>query len=763
MSIKQWKQKITNLFQADVATQRVTDKRPAENSPGPGPQESYWADHPITTRQQDRFNRWPFAERIADTIGRRGDPSSLVLGVYGAWGDGKTSVLRLMEEALRGYPDIIIIRFNPWHFQSEAQLIRGFFETLADGLGRSLPTKLEELGRILAQYGSILSMASISLFQGVAQITPGAGLREFGETVSTVELDELRRRLERILREDGKRLVVFIDDIDRLDRQEIQATFKLVKLSAGFERTVYVLAFDDEMVADALGGQYGRGGPDAGRSFLEKIVQVPLHLPPADQLSLRELAFEGVNASLKLSGIELTEGQAQAFVHHFVDGLERRLVTPRQAKRYANGLAFALPILKGEVHPVDQMLLEGIRLFYPKLYIAIRENPDAFLKVGREGSTDETNRKRVRDIIDEELEGLDALEQAAAKDLLQVMFPRLKGVFGNTFYRSDWDERWAREQRICSDEYFQRYFRYSVPPRDIPDQAIAAFLEKAADSDEGTLGGILREYAGRNAGPRLIAKLRLCEDSVDPGTARRLAIAVARNASALPREETLFGFDSTFSQAAILVMKLVRRLPLGPEREDLARQLIQDADPTTFAFECFRWLRSDENEPESERLLPIAFEQELGTLLAGRIRELATTQPPYFADPRGSPALLWAWSKYGPEGEARAYLEARFAADPSETVKFLMTYVPTAWGADSGLPRKSDFGRDGYDAVARLVNPETVFGHLWRLYGAELETAEYRRGRDFPLEERVAHQFAHIHRKIKESENSPAEGTGREP
>ncbi len=114
---------------------------------------SYSSDRPITSKDEDKFNRWPFAERIADTIVRRTDTTSLVVGIYGIWGDGKTSVLNMMEDALKSSQGVILIRFNPWYFQSEEQLIRGFFATMADALGRSLPTKVEELGKILEKYG----------------------------------------------------------------------------------------------------------------------------------------------------------------------------------------------------------------------------------------------------------------------------------------------------------------------------------------------------------------------------------------------------------------------------------------------------------------------------------------------------------------------------------------------------------------------------------------------------------------------------------
>ena len=375
MTLRSLRNRIKGLFgsapsgQQGEAIMRVAPLEPEANRNAA----SYSPDDPIRGKDEDRFNRWPFAQRVAETIALREDPSSLVVGIYGVWGDGKTSTLHLMQEALRSYPHVVQVPFNPWYFESEAGLLRGFFDTLTDALNRSLPTRVERLGELLEQYGAIVTVLSGGTVSGVS---------EAGRALSNVKLEELRIRVEEILRGAGKRVTIFIDDIDRLDREEIQALFKLVKLSAGFERIVYVLSFDDEVVAEALGEKYGKGGVQAGRKFLEKIVQVPLHLPAADELSLRKLTFEGVDAAVKLAGIELTEDHVNAFVRHFVDGFEPSLTTPRQAKRYANALTFALPVLKGEVHPVDQMLIEGIRVFYPELYVALRDNEDVLLKSG---------------------------------------------------------------------------------------------------------------------------------------------------------------------------------------------------------------------------------------------------------------------------------------------------------------------------------------------------------------------------------------------
>jgi len=706
-----------------------------------GEEGSYLGDQPVRSKPDDRFNRWPFAQRLADTIARRSDPSSLVIGIYGVWGDGKTSVLYFMEEVLKTIPDVILIPFNPWHFKSETQLLQGFFDTLAEALDKKLASRTEKVGNFLKKYGSILSLPGI--------ITGGSaeGVTQLGESLSTVELGELRRRVEAILKETQKRVVVLIDDIDRLDRQEIQTIFKLVKLSAGFEYTVYVLAFDDEIVAAALGEKYGQGGADAGRNFLEKIIQVPLHLPPADRLSLRKMTFEGVNATLQLSDVKLAEGQPQAFVRHFIDGLEPRLVTPRQVKRYTNALMFALPLLKGEVHPVDQMLLEGIRVFYPKLYTVIRDRPDMFLPDGSDRHYTEEAQAETLEMLAIGLKGLDPLEQKAATNILQVLFPRLKRGYEGP----DWDRRWAQEQRICSEWYFSRYFHYATSEGDVPDQAVAALIRDASTASEGDIETRLRDLAGNGKAAHLVQKLWWRGEALESQPAKTLALAMARNGTIFPKDEQLYSLAATFYQAAILVMKLVKRSLNNETRAALARQILREAEPLPFAVECLRWFRRDATNPESEQIVSTAVEQELGECLADRIRKAAMGQPPYIAYPDASHTILWVWHTYGAPGAVEAYLKARLAADPSEAMKLLGTYVPTAINPETGLVDKSTFGREAYDAITQMVDPTILYTHVASLYRLPRELNESVFHTNLPFEERVAQQFAYVHQQVKAS------------
>jgi predicted KAP-like P-loop ATPase len=123
------------------------------------PSGRYRTDAPLDHEESDLFDRAPFANRIADTISTRTDPSSLVVAIYGPWGDGKTTVLNFIRNRLQKYPSVITVNFNPWRMDGEKALLQGFFEALAEALDRELTTKSEKVGDVLKRYGALLKAA----------------------------------------------------------------------------------------------------------------------------------------------------------------------------------------------------------------------------------------------------------------------------------------------------------------------------------------------------------------------------------------------------------------------------------------------------------------------------------------------------------------------------------------------------------------------------------------------------------------------------
>lgn len=700
----------------------------------------YSSDQPISACSDDRFNRAAFASRIAETIATRRDHSSIVIGLYGAWGDGKTSILEMMTEVLQKNDDIVMIKFNPWHFQSEEILLKSFFATLADALNKSLPTAREKIGAALESYGSILSLASLSL-GGIVQINPGEAATGVGKSLSTVALEELKSRIETILEQSGKRVVTFIDDIDRLDRNETHAVFKLVKLSASFRHTSYVLAFDDAVVSAALGERYGQGGEAAGRSFLEKIVQVPLRLPPADLLSLRELTFQGVENAVNQAEISLDRESIDTYTRLFIDGLEQKLSTPRVAKLYANTLTFSLPLLKGEVDPVDLMLIEGLRVFYPLVYQKITADSDIFLK------GDANNRRAFADqhpidvLLKECMPDTTEKERTRLRDgLLIPLFPRL----GTTGYGAEWDQIWAQKKKICSHEYFKRYFSYAVPVGDVADALVDSLLTDLVDANYVKESELLGVFAERKAVPRLVKKLRNIADNISEQQSIALSIAIARQARFLPRERGPMIVGGTWMQGGILISQLLRRLE-APNRYEIAERIVQNANPLEFLVECVRWICHKKDRPENKRVLSDEEDLRLERLAADRIQQADADRPLYSLCPKDSPTLYYLWSKSFGKTVVSERLMACFEKTPSDVDCFLDAFVGEGWVIESGKPVRSDFSRSNYDWAADLVDPTYIADNLTRRFGSAIATPNYYPDEGMPLPLQVAHQFMYIH------------------
>jgi KAP family P-loop domain len=647
---------------------------------------------------------------------------------------------------MKSHESVVCVRFNPWRFRDETTLLLSYFSTLADALGRSLSTQKEKIGKWLQDYGAVLAPLSLSFF-GLG-VSPGQATAEAGKLLSSVDLDELRKRIEELLCEEEKRIVILMDDIDRLDKNEIYAVFRLVKLSADFSYTAYVLAFDDSMVSSALQERYATGA-ESGENFLEKIIQVPLRLPPPDEISLRQFCFEGVDEAIRLAGISLSEEQAQVYVRHFIEGLENRLRSPRMCKRYANALAFALPILAGEVNSVDLMLIEGIRVFYPGLYSFLRKNKELFAGVLQESRFDRgKEREEAARSIDQALAQYPVGDQNRARELLKELFPKLSGLYGNVHYGSDWDRRWTTEQRVASKEYFDRYFSYAIPEGDVPDSEILGLLDLCKNADVDTVARRLGELLNSRNAEKLIRKLRIREDTLPPGDSISLGISLALSGGAFPNPDILFAFTTPLSQAAILIAQLAKNLPAGEDRFIYAKGVLSSASPLTFAVECFRWLRTGEEKEPAERLLPREAEDSLGALVADRIASVARERAIHLACGRDTPTILWAWGHWGKREEAEEHVKEALRQDSATVLEFPRTFVPTAWGMETGLPIEGDFEQDEYKRLCGVVNPETIYNALREVFGDQLVSeVSYAVLHSKPFHEKIAFQFASVHRQ----------------
>lgn len=255
-------------------------------------------DAPIARLEQDFYDRWPVATSISSIIESSPIEWSTRIGLFGKWGEGKTSVLNFLERQQQDAGNIVI-KYSPWGVASEAELWKDFGESLLNGLrenGISIPfwTVAWQWVKVNAAVvkKAITGAGSLAQASGYA---PGAKMG--AELISNLIMTRLgikREHIEALSTKLGaKRLVVFIDDLDRTDPAVIPKLLLVLRELLDFKRFVFILAFDREIISRAL-ATYNESW--SGENFLEKVIDFQITLPEPTELQIRRLAMRQFSA-----------------------------------------------------------------------------------------------------------------------------------------------------------------------------------------------------------------------------------------------------------------------------------------------------------------------------------------------------------------------------------------------------------------------------------------------------------------------------------
>ncbi len=725
------------------------------------------ADQPLITRTADRLNRVPFINRVAGILTGMQKGEGLVVGIHGPWGDGKTTVLNLLRTELKADQSLVVRDFNPWRLTDEDAMLRQFFTMLSDAIGESLQTNGEHARESAGKWAERARWITrpVGWFWKPAESIDDL-LARFSEGVltgSALDIDLLRSRIIELLQQTNRRIIILVDDIDRLDKVEIRTLFRVIKAGASFPNVCYVLAFDDVIVAKSLGEHYGSSDEASGRAFLEKIIQVPLKLPVAMREDLRTICFEQVDRAIRLAGMELSEQEAGEFASSFDRNISSRLDTARAAKRFGNSLLFALPMLKGEVDTVDLLLIEAVRSFYPEIYNSISNNHAEFSGVESEtmGQTN-TDSKAVA-LLKPILDGLKSNEQKDLKSLLRRLFPRLSRAYGSSGYGDTWLERWAKEKRICSPSYCPRYFSYAVSLDDVSDAYIDGVIKQAVSKDQQSLDQALMKVFTSGKARRVIERLRQHEAEIPVDAVECLVLAFAINAKHIPNPSALFSHTQPPAQAAMLISNLIRLLPCDV-RVDLALRVMEVSNPMWFAGECLRWMYvTDEEDKAESNALKKQQVDEVRLSLTTRIRQRSEEGDRLFdlTIPQEQ-RLLYEWARAEGRDSVQAHLAAIFEQDPKSIGTFLQTMAPRSWGNGDAVPSVGNIDGNQFKNIEHLFDLDEMAALIQEhLSGNFEEEASFFPNNEKPIEQQLAEQFIHIWKQWK-SEGEPSDSSEKQ-
>ena len=446
-------------------------------------------DLPKECLEEDIFGWSPIVNRISDIIKFQSkvDHSCFTIGVYGKWGEGKTSLMNMVCENLKNEKGIKIIHFNPWLFKDQESLLLDYFKTLQSGItNKKVVEKIKKYGPLVSiGISGVLNLA----LPGTGSLLKGS-LDQVIDAVSEIKNDlaSLKKEVNDSIILSKQHYLIIIDDVDRLDKDELHTLFKLVRQNADFVNTTYMIAMDAELVAKSIGCRFESGDEKSGKNFLEKIIQVPFFVPKVQRGHLNKmlntLLLPKIEILLSESGKRTTKiDEIKESLNLYVSPLFN---SAREIIVYINSLTIILPLVYKDVNISDLCLLEALKLFHPKGYNIIRQNKliitDSIEPSFKDISESPEIRQHKRnDFIEKLFENIESDKTLYLKEIIE----RLLGPFISPSYHNN--VHTLNEKSICSSYYFNNYFQYTHPDDIISDDETDRLIEDLGSASQEEL------------------------------------------------------------------------------------------------------------------------------------------------------------------------------------------------------------------------------------------------------------------------------------
>lgn len=273
----------------------------------------------------DYLNYSEVSDMVCDLV-RDDAMLPLSLGIYGTWGVGKSSILRLVSKELEGDERNLVIPFDAWLYQDFDEAKAALMTVIAKGLYDATPDTLKDkatglyrrvnklkalalavdIGAMsfgIPTFGLISKAAGSAqdMFDGTADEEDLAALKEAAKDAkergsgllrpkekrnAPEEIAAFRKELGELLASMDRRMVVFVDNLDRCLPANAIATLEAMRLFLFLPKTAFVVAADEEMIRLAVSKHFSNPGDRHVTDYLDKLIQIPIRVP---KLGLQEV------------------------------------------------------------------------------------------------------------------------------------------------------------------------------------------------------------------------------------------------------------------------------------------------------------------------------------------------------------------------------------------------------------------------------------------------------------------------------------------
>lgn len=337
-----------------------------------------------TENVEDTYGRMPICESTFDVLRTCfNNERSFSVAITGEWGSGKTTFMQELKARYENKRQVkSIVWFEPWKCDSPDLIIKSFFDLLR----RELRVYIPSISSLIDEY--VLTLLDNDAVKPLRLI-----LAAFRVAI-TKEHESPYERIREVLAKTQHKVVVFIDDIDRLDSEEIKEVLRLIRNTADFPYIQFIVAYDNEYVTQML----GTGGINDATKYLEKFFNVDIPLPKFEERRICEELYRRVmllfddgvwspsldNAAVKdivyRRNFRLNGGEYTGYI------VPKVLRTMRDVIRFSNALkmicvAYQKQNVQEEVEFHDLFYLELLRYGFDDVYKILRDRPLIALRI----------------------------------------------------------------------------------------------------------------------------------------------------------------------------------------------------------------------------------------------------------------------------------------------------------------------------------------------------------------------------------------------
>lgn len=467
-------------------------------------------DSPIEDKEDDELEGLfsKTVNKIKSTIERNTFKTSYTIGINSEWGDGKSTILNILKSNLRNDEDKILVDFNPWMGFDKKVLIKDFFNSISEVLTEnSISSDINEYSK------ELINEIDTSILKFIKSII-------YKEKSLETHFSDINDKIKLL----NKKIVIFVDDVDRLDSEEIFQLLKLIRNTANFSNTFFVIAYDRDYVINSISSINNY----SALNYLDKIINTEIILPYFDRSILKEIFRRklidkiGVKYAEKIDytlNVDMDNPNFYSNAENISNDFTDWISNIRQIKKLVNSLYINFEGLLDEINFTDLIYIELLKLKYPTVYRLIYKQKDKIFKEVKgelyilrinekstlgiilEKDIQKVDKYERDDTIDKTVFGellIEYCEQSKVSDLerskIYNLFLSLFSIYNDSgMMFTNTDSKKDEQLSISYSSKFERYFAQSIFRGNISEKEFNEFLNSNDDDRNNVINNWISE------------------------------------------------------------------------------------------------------------------------------------------------------------------------------------------------------------------------------------------------------------------------------